>query len=134
MCSHCSFASLADRDGCENVGNPPKEKPPPGFTVLPGVEPHGFIQKFLVDDGGYTPGGLYTKKILVRIYAQKAAPGLHEGKNRRFKKISFCICSHKWGFYTKGGIIQEGVIHQALQYSTRYVSPGTHFVIENYRR
>ncbi len=37
----------------------------------------------------------------MRIYAQKAVPGLLKGKNRRFKKQSFCICSQNWGGYTR---------------------------------
>ncbi len=46
----------------------------------------------------------------MRIYAQKDAPGLHKGKNRRF--ISFCL-------QPKMGVIHQGVIHQALQYAIR---------------
>ncbi len=54
--------------------------------------------------------GLYTKKILSRIYAQKAAPGLDKGKNRRLKKkFYFAFAAKNGGLYTKG------VIHQALQ-------------------
>ncbi len=35
---------------------------------------------------GFYTKGLYTKNFFLRIYAQKAAPGLHKGKNRRFKE------------------------------------------------
>ncbi len=47
--------------------------------------------------------GLYTKIFLLRIYAQRAAPGLHKGKNRRLKNIYFA-------FAAKKGVIQEEVI------------------------
>ncbi len=64
---------------------------------------------------GYTRG-LYTKKFLLRIYAQKAAPGLHKGKNRRFKKKNFIL-----HLQPKNGVIYKGVIHEALQYTGQKV-------------
>ncbi len=49
---------------------------------MPDVEPLGVIQKFSTGDGGYAAGRLHE----IFFNAQKAAPGLHKGKNRRCKK------------------------------------------------
>ncbi len=58
--------------------------------------------------------GVIHENFLMRIYAQKPAPGLHKGKNRRFKNIFILHLEQKMGLYMKG-VIHEGVIHEALQ-------------------
>ncbi len=40
-------------------------------------------QTFLTGDWGYTPEGVLDEIFFVRIYVQKAAPGLQRGKKRR---------------------------------------------------
>ncbi len=57
------------------------------------------------------------KKLLLRIYAQKAAPGLHKAKTEDLKKKLFLHLQPKRGLYTKG-VIHEGDTPEALKYTT----------------
>ncbi len=70
--------------------------------------PHGVIQKFLAGDGGYI-----RKLFLIRIYTQKAAPGLHKGQKQKIQKHV--------AFAAKKGVIHEGGYTRGLymrDYST----------------
>ncbi len=55
----------------------------------------------------YPAMGVIHEKILMRIYAQKAAPGLHKGKNS-FKKFSFPFAANNGG-YTRRGLYTRGL-------------------------
>ncbi len=65
--------------------------------------PHGVTHIFLAGEGLYTRGVIHEKKFLMRIYTEKVTPGLHRGKNRRFKKFHFAFAAKKGVmFYTRG--------------------------------
>ncbi len=51
----------------------------------------------------FWPARGYTKKILLRIYAQKASLGNTRAKTEDLKNFSFCNCSHKKGVTHEGG-------------------------------
>ncbi len=67
---------------------------------MPGV---GYTKNFWPAMGLYTRG-LYTEKFLMRIYTQKAAPGLR-AKTEDFKKFYILHLQPKMGggLYTRGG-------------------------------
>ncbi len=47
--------------------------------------------------GGYFNQGVIHETFLLRIYAQKAAPGIHKGKNRRLKFFLHFVFAAKNG-------------------------------------
>ncbi len=55
----------------------------------------------------------------MRIYTQKATPGLHGDKNRKLKKFHFAYAAKK-------GVIHEGVIHEKflMRIYTQKAAPG----------
>ncbi len=61
--------------------------------------PGGVIRQFSAGDGGYKPGGLYTKICIMHFNAQNAVPGLYEGRNGRLQKNFFF--QFKVGLYAR---------------------------------
>ncbi len=72
---------------------------------------------FSAGDGGYTPGGLYTKIFIMYFNAQNAFPGLFEVRNGGLTKKKF-FCSQKMGENTPCGYTSGITVGMNRQYST----------------